>query len=127
MSCRSSIGGKATSGAATALTGKSADAVPQVLHGLRREFDTAYPDAPRPTGEEAAQVVEQLAMQVRQATELPAWRVNRVVRKCEAAAAVLRSGRQVPNAATLWAWKSLPAALESLPEKNGTAEENTSI
>lgn len=120
MSCRSSIGGRATSGAATALTGKSADAVPKILHGLRREFSAVNPDAPRPTGEEAAQVVERLAMEVRQAGTLPEWRLNRVMRKCEAAATVMRSGRQIPNAATLWAWKSLPAALEAYSEEESS-------
>jgi len=113
MSCRSTIGGKAASGAATALTGKSADLVPEILHSLRREYAVTHPNEPRPTGEEAANVIEMLAMEVRQKTDLPEWRQERIARKCAEAADIMRSGRKIPNAATLYAWRSLPAALEA--------------
>lgn len=122
MSCRSSDGGKAASGAATALTGKSADCVPVIMHELRREYAVANPNAPRPTGEEAAQVLERLAMEVRQREDLPEWRRSRIATKCSRAAVTLRAGRRVPNAAMLHAWKSLPAALEAyVPAASGTA------
>lgn len=113
MTCRNSDGGKAASGAATALSGKSADDVPRTMHGLRREYDEANPDAPKPSGEEAAQALERLAMEVRQRADLPEWRRQRVSDKCARAAASLRNGRGVPSAGTLYAWKSLPAALAS--------------
>lgn len=114
MSCRSTLGGRAASGAVTAMTGVSADEIPRVLHRLRREFSAAEPDAPRPTGEEAAQVIEQLAMAVRHRETglVPEWRMNRIERKCAAAATAMRAGRQVPNAATLYAWRSLAHAVE---------------
>lgn len=125
MSCRSSLGGKAASCCATAITGKSADFVPKVLHGIRREYDLANPNAPHPTGEEAAQAIEHLAMIVRQRTDLPEWRRERAARKCAIAAAELRQGRKVPSAAMLYAWRSLPAALEaySPPEPHNASSE----
>lgn len=122
MSCRGTPGGKAASCCATALTGKSADNVPVILHALRREYDNANPNAPKPTGEEAAQVIENLAMQVRQRTDLPTWRLQRAARKCAEAAAELRNGRKVPSAAMLHAWKSLPGALGAYDPPAETSE-----
>jgi hypothetical protein len=126
MSCRSTEGGRAASGAATALTGKSADNVPFIMHELRREYANANPEAQRPSGEEAAQVIENLAMQVRQRMDLPEWRRERIANKCNTAAATLRSGRRIPSAATLHAWRSLPAALEAyVPPTNDGETQNS--
>lgn len=112
MSCRESLGGKAASAAATALTRRSADDVPQAMHRLRREFDQRHPDASRPSGEDAAQALERLAWMVSQREDLPAWRRERVARKCARAAVALRAGRGVPSAAMLHAWASLPGELD---------------
>lgn len=119
MSCRSSAPGQAASAAATALSGVagSSDRVPELMHRLRREYANAYPDAPAPSGEEAAQVLERLAMEVRLRRDIREWRKERVDRKVRAACVELRRERHVPSAALLHAFRSLPDAL--LAESKG--------
>lgn len=121
MSCRSTPGGSAVSGCATALSGGSADEVPEVMHRLRREHQNQHPDAPRPTGQDAALVVENLAMRVRQAPGLTDRRRTRVLAKAMAAAELLRSGHKVPDAATLYAWRNLDAELTARPNARRTS------
>lgn len=121
MSCRSTPGGSAASACATALSGGSADEVPEVMHRLRREHQSANPSAVTPTGEEAAQVIENLAMRVRHSTGLTDARRTRVLNKAYAAAEALRRGEKVPDAHTLHAWKNIDAELTPRPNARRTS------
>lgn len=121
MSCRDTAGGSAVSACATALSAGSADEVPAVMHRLRREHQAANPSAANPTAEEAAQVIENLAMRVRHAPGLTDRRRNRVLAKAQTAADGLRAGTaKVPDAHMLHAWKNLETELTPRPNARRT-------
>jgi len=110
VSCRSTKGGQAASSCATALTGGSADRASYLMHALLAIYQTNAPD---PNSAEVVDVFQALATKVRNDPQISERRKERVLRRVEAAIDQASSGEGLPNAATLYAWRNLPAALEA--------------
>lgn len=119
MTCRSTPGGKAVSGCATALGVPSRD-IPELLHRLTREYREGHPQTAGQTADqtEVMNFLAHLAFQVRNAPGVSPVRVDRNVARVVRALTVADRGEGLPDEATFAAWQMLPSAWEA--ERTGS-------
>lgn len=120
MSCRSTPGGRAASGCATAVTGRSADDASWMLHRIRRELRAEPGFQSRPaTPDEVQEALENLRMQTRHAEGITENRRRRTLDKIGEAADHYTNpdADGWPTNDTVTAWRELPARLAAAPAR----------
>lgn len=110
MSCRSTSGGRAASACAIAISGAHSNDVAEHLHRLRREYSGEPGQA---TVEETEQVLNELRFRANSPERtISASRQERIEERINVALDDVRNGINIPDKATLYAWRNLPAELE---------------
>lgn len=85
----------------------------RLLHDLRAFHASLDPDALPPSREDVAEVLRSLAYRVRNDEALSHARRGRALSRVNDALAAVASGGKLPDAATLAAWRDLPAAMSA--------------
>jgi len=124
MSCRATSGNSAATSLAKFLTRSKEDVVSHVFHEVRAEAMVMYgrsEDGAKagalPADVTAVQdFIDQSRLLARHDPRVPdAWRAKLIAR-IDAAESELRSGENIPNKATFYAWSNLTERLESQPD-----------